>query len=429
MRLPLLKRWLVGPPMPLAQARHERLTKRVALAVFSSDALSSVAYATEEILLVLVLAGAAAAHLTVPIALAITALLVIVAISYQQTIYAYPSGGGSLHRRPGQPRHRARADRGGGVAGRLRPDRLGVGGRRRGGDHLGLSRAIRPTRSPSACCAWRASRWRTSAACGSRVGSLRCPTYVFIVSFGAARRRRRLSAADGDAAAGGAAAGRADGGARPGSSCSAPSRRAARRMTGTEAISNGIPAFRPPESRNAAITLGCMALILGTLFVGITVLASALGVLPAESETVVSQIARRLFGDGPVLLPDPGLDRADPGAGRQHVVRRLPAPGVAARARPLRARVSSPASASAWCSPTASWCWRGFAALLIVIFGGDTHALIPLYAVGVFISFTLSQARHGAALVARARVGLAVRGWSSTASAPSPPASWPWSSR
>ena len=141
MRLPLLKRWLVGPPMPLAQARHERLTKRVALAVFSSDALSSVAYATEEILLVLVLAGAAAAHLTVPIALSITALLVIVAISYQQTIHAYPSGGGSyivardnLGTVPGP-------GRGGGAAGRLRADRLGVGRRRRGGDHLGVSRA------------------------------------------------------------------------------------------------------------------------------------------------------------------------------------------------------------------------------------------------------------------------------------------------
>src|SRR5499426_3840308 len=91
MRLTLLKRWIVGPPMPLAQARHERLTKRVALAVFSSDALSSVAYATEEILLILVLAGAAATHLT----LSITGLLVIVAISYQQTIHTYPSGGGS----------------------------------------------------------------------------------------------------------------------------------------------------------------------------------------------------------------------------------------------------------------------------------------------------------------------------------------------
>ena len=91
----LLKRWVVGKPMPLAQARHERLSKTVALAVFSSDALSSVAYATEEILLVLVLAGAAAAHLLVPVAVAITALLLVVVVSYQQTIHAYPSGGGS----------------------------------------------------------------------------------------------------------------------------------------------------------------------------------------------------------------------------------------------------------------------------------------------------------------------------------------------
>src|SRR5438105_7092164 len=81
--------------MPLAQARHERLRKRIALAVFSSDAMSSVAYATEEILLVLVLAGTASLHLSLPIAVAITALLAIVAISYQQTIHAYPGGGGS----------------------------------------------------------------------------------------------------------------------------------------------------------------------------------------------------------------------------------------------------------------------------------------------------------------------------------------------
>src|ERR671937_2244786 len=94
-RVEWVNRFRVGPPMPLAQARHERLHKRVALAVFSSDALSSVAYATEEILLILVLAGTAALHLSVAISLAITALLAIVAISYQQTIHAYPSGGGS----------------------------------------------------------------------------------------------------------------------------------------------------------------------------------------------------------------------------------------------------------------------------------------------------------------------------------------------
>src|SRR5204862_2957447 len=94
-RVALVKRVLVGRPMPLAQARHERLRKRIALAVFSSDAMSSVAYATEEILLVLVLAGTTALHLSLPIALAITGLLTIVAISYQQTIHAYPNGGGS----------------------------------------------------------------------------------------------------------------------------------------------------------------------------------------------------------------------------------------------------------------------------------------------------------------------------------------------
>ena len=95
MRVALLKRVLVGRPMPLAQARHERLRKTVALAVFSSDAMSSVAYATEEVLLILVLAGAAAISFSIPIALAITALLVIVVISYQQTIHAYETSGGA----------------------------------------------------------------------------------------------------------------------------------------------------------------------------------------------------------------------------------------------------------------------------------------------------------------------------------------------
>src|SRR5262245_22109977 len=91
----LLKRWLLGAPKPTAQARHERLSKAIALPVFSSDALSSVAYATEEILLVLVVAGTAALALTLPIAVAIAVLLAVVATSYQQTIHAYPTGGGS----------------------------------------------------------------------------------------------------------------------------------------------------------------------------------------------------------------------------------------------------------------------------------------------------------------------------------------------
>jgi uncharacterized membrane protein len=95
MRMALLKRWLVGPPMPLAQARHERLGKTVGLAVFASDPLSSVAYATEEILLVLILAGTAFLAYSMPIGVAIAVLIAVVVTSYRQTIRAYPRGGGA----------------------------------------------------------------------------------------------------------------------------------------------------------------------------------------------------------------------------------------------------------------------------------------------------------------------------------------------
>src|SRR5919201_5228570 len=95
MRLALLKKLLVGRPMPLAQAKHERLNKTVALAVFASDPLSSNAYATEEILLVLMLAGSVALSYSLPIAVGISTLLAIVVISYRQTVQAYPQGGGA----------------------------------------------------------------------------------------------------------------------------------------------------------------------------------------------------------------------------------------------------------------------------------------------------------------------------------------------
>src|SRR5262245_1825766 len=95
MRLALVKRLVVGAPMPLAQARHERLSKTVALAVFASDPLSSVAYATEEILLVLMLGGAAALSYSLPVGIGIGALLATVVVSYRQTVAAYPQGGGA----------------------------------------------------------------------------------------------------------------------------------------------------------------------------------------------------------------------------------------------------------------------------------------------------------------------------------------------
>jgi amino acid transporter len=389
MRLLLLKRWLVGPPMPLAQARHERLTKRVALAVFSSDALSSVAYATEEILLILVLAGAAAAHLTVPIALSITALLAVVAISYQQTIHAYPSGGGSYIV--------ARANLGT-IPGLVAAAALLV-------DYVltvSVSVAAGVAAITSAFPELATHKVALGVLCvaGIAMANIRgvresgrifaVPTYVFIASFGLLLviGAYRLLTGTLPPAAPAAVA--------PtealtwflvlrafSSGCTA--------MTGTEAISNGIPAFRAPESRNAAITLGFMALILGTLFVGITVLASALGILPTESETVVSQIARRLLGTGLfyyliqaatalILVLAANTSFAD--------FPRLAS--LLARDRFVPRQFASLGERLVFSNGILVL--AGFAALLVVIFGGDTNALIPLYAVGVFISFTLSQA-------------------------------------
>ena len=384
----LLKRWVVGPPMPLAQARHERLTKRVALAVFSSDALSSVAYATEEILLVLVLAGAAATHLTVPIAISITALLVVVTISYQQTIHAYPSGGGSYIV--------ARANLGTGpglvAAAALLVDYVLT---------VSVSVAAGVAAITSAIPELATHKIAIGVLCvaGIAMANIRgvresgrifaVPTYVFIASFGflvVAGVYRLLTGSLPPAAPAPTAATealtwfivlRAFS-----SGCTA--------MTGTEAISNGIPAFRPPESRNAAITLGLMALVLGTLFVGITMLAAGLGIVPAQSETVVSQIARRLFGTGAlyyliqastalILVLAANTSFAD--------FPRLAS--LLARDRFVPRQFGSLGERLVFSNGILVL--AGFAALLIVIFGGDTHALIPLYAVGVFISFTLSQ--------------------------------------
>jgi len=388
MRLTLVKRWLVGPPMPLAQARHERLTKRVALAVFSSDAMSSVAYATEEILLVLMLAGAAAAHFAVPIALSITGLLVIVVISYQQTIHAYPSGGGSYIV--------ARANLGT-IPGLIAAAALLV-------DYVltvAVSVAAGVAAITSALPEMTGHRLSLAVACVAAIALANIrgvresgrifavPTYGFIASF-------LLMLAVG--------AGRWLTGTLPtavppavpvvetltwfvvlrafSSGCTA--------MTGTEAISNGIPAFRPAESRNAAITLGWMAVVLGTLFIGITVLATALGVLPTADETVVSQIARRLFGAGVlyyviqastalilVLAANTSFadfPRLSSLLARDHFVPRQFAN--------LGERLVF---------SNGILVLAGFAAALLIVFGGETHALIPLYAVGVFVSFTLSQ--------------------------------------
>ncbi len=389
MRASLLKRWLLGAPMLRAQARHERLSKTTALAVFSSDALSSVAYATEEILLILVIAGAAAAHLAVPISVAIAGLLAVVAISYQQTIHAYPSGGGSYIV--------ARAN-------------LGVGAGLVAAAALMIDYVL--TVSVSVAAGVAAITSAIPALLGHRVGlavvcvaaiavaNLRgvresgrvfaVPTYLFIATFvlligaGLTRvARGEITPLAGLPAEGTTALTwflvlRAFA-----SGCTA--------LTGVEAISNGVPAFKAPESRNAAITMGWMAGILAVLFLGITVLAGAFRVAPAEDETVVSQLARAVFGPGPlyylvqaatalILILAANTSFAD----FPRLSSLLARDGYAPRQLATRGDRLVFSNGILILALLAS--------LLIVLFRGQTHALIPLYAVGVFVSFTLSQA-------------------------------------
>ena len=391
MEMSILKRLIVGAPMPLAQARHERLSKTVALAVFSSDAMSSVAYATEEILLILVLAGTAAAHLTVPIALAIAGLLVVVSVSYQQTIHAYPSGGGSYIV--------ARANLGP-TAGLVAAGALLI-------DYV-LTVSVSVAAGVAALTS--AVPWLlthrvllgvvfTAAIAYANLRGVResgrvfaVPTYLFIVTFSALVGTGLFRWLTGTLPAA-AAASETVAATQTltwflvlrafASGCTA--------LTGVEAISNGVPAFKHPEARNAAITMGWMAAVLGTLFIGVSVLASALGITPLADETVVSQVARRLFGDGffyfliqgsttLILVLAANTSFADFPRLNSLLARDRYAPR---QFRTLGDRLVF---------SNGILILAGLAAALIIVFGGDTHALIPLYAVGVFISFTLSQA-------------------------------------
>ena len=384
----LLKRWIVGRPMPLAQARHERLSKTVALAVFSSDALSSVAYATEEILLVLVLAGAAAAHLSVPLALAITGLLLIVVVSYQQTIHAYPSGGGSYIV--------ARANLGP-TPGLIAAAALLI-------DYVltvSVSVAAGVAALTSAFPALHEHRvaFGVSFIALIAFANLRgvresgrvfaVPTYLFVGTFAFMVGTGLWRWMQGDLVP---LPPRVMAETVPltgflvlrafSSGCTA--------LTGVEAISNGVPAFKPSESRNAAITMGWMAGILGVLFLGITVLAWALGVTPSEEETVVSQVARALFGRDVFYYLVQGVTMLILVLAANTSFADFPRlASLLSRDRYAPRQLTTQGDRLVFSNGIVML--GGLAALLIVLFRGETHALIPLYAVGVFISFTLSQ--------------------------------------
>jgi amino acid transporter len=389
MRIALLKRALVGRPMPLAQARHERLGKTVALAVFASDPLSSVAYATEEILLVLVLAGSLALSYSLPVALGIAALLAIVVVSYRQTVQAYPQGGGA---------YLVAKDNLGTLpalvaAGALLTDYvLTVGVSVAAGIAAVTSAlpALRPHRV--ALCVGVTALIALANLRGVRESGrlFAAPTYFFVVSilgmvgYGVlAAVLDWLPEAPYEAHPPGLegiglflllrayAAG-----------CTA--------LTGVEAVSNGVQALKSPEGRNAATVMTALGVLSIAMFLGITYLAYDFGIVPGGDETVVSKIARRVFGGGIpyyavqaatmlILLLAANTSYAD--------FPRLSS--ILSRDRFLPRQFANQGDRLVFSNGILIL--SGFAVVLIVAFSGDTHALLPLYAIGVFLSFTLSQ--------------------------------------
>lgn len=401
-----IKRLLVGRALRTEQAAHERLTKKTALAVFSSDALSSTAYATEEILLVLAVAaaatGGASFSYVIPVSVGIAVLLGIVATSYRQTIHAYPSGGGAyivakenLGTTPGL------------VAGAaLLVDYVLTVSVSIAAGVAAITSAVQGTRyawlndhKVILCLVFIAFIATANLRGVRESGALfATPTYVFVVSFlfmvgfgffhyftygGAAPvpTAEELKTAEGyslqpltlflllGAFSNGCAA-----------------------LTGIEAISNGVQAFKKPEATNAATTLVWMALLLTTMFLGTSVMAYLYHVHPKESETVISQFARIMF-TGPL-------------GWFYYVVQAATAAILVLAANTAFAdfpRLSSLLARDRFLPR--QFANRGdrlvfsngivilaiFSGVLVIAFGGDTSRLIPLYAVGVFLSFTLSQ--------------------------------------
>ena len=388
----LLKRWLVGYPLKTAQAEHERLSKRLALAVFSSDALSSVAYATEEILLVLVPASLAFAHFSIPLSMAIVALLAILTVSYSQIIFEYPQGGGAyvvsksnLGEWPGLT-----------AAASLMIDYV-------------LTVAVSVAAGIAAITSAIPSLFPHRTVLGVLaivlvlIVNLRgvresgkvfaIPTYMFIVSI-----LLMLGAGAGQLLFGTltpltpqtAAAETAFESISLflllrafSSGCTA--------LTGVEVISNGVTAFHHPEPKNAALTMAMMAAVLGTLFLGISTMAYLIGVTPKEDETILSQVAHAILGEGFLYYLVQGTTMGILVLAANSAFAGFP------RLASLLARDGFMPHQMAMMGDRLVFS-NGvvilglFSCLLIVLFAGDTHALIPLYAVGVFLSFTLSQA-------------------------------------
>jgi amino acid transporter len=396
-----LKRILIGPPIASSEEQHQRLIKIIALAVFASDAISSTAYATEEILLVLIARGGEKAFADlVPISLVVVVLLAIVVTSYRQTVYAYPSGGGSyivsrenLGEIPSL------------VAGSsLLVDYVLTVAVSVAGGVAAITSAfasLRPYRV-EICIVFIVLMTVANLRGVKESGRIFAgPTYIYVIAllaligFGLWRvyfgglgpipgQEEALNhLTDNGAAVTGITLFVL---ARAFSS-------GAVALSGVEAISNGVPAFRRPEPRNAAITLVWMGVILGGCFFGVSVLAHHLRPVPqANGETVLSIMGKAVFGDGTlpyfilqfstfaILILAANTAYAD--------FPRLSS--IIARDGFLPRQLANRGDRLVFSNGVLVL--AGLASVLIVVFHGEISSLIPLYAVGVFTGFTMSQA-------------------------------------
>jgi amino acid transporter len=390
-----LKRFAVGRPLETSQEVHQRLSKAKALAVFGSDPISSCAYATEAALLILMSAGNGALHISFYEAIAVVVVLSIVAFSYRQTVYAYPNGGGS---------YIVSRENLGVMPGLIAAAALMI-------DYV-LTVAVSIVAGSAAVTSMLVASGHTLPSSVNLnvilslifivilvLGNLRgirqsgtifsIPTYLFIVSLIAVLVFGLFKAFNGTL-----------------SPSSAPTvlevaqpvtlwlilksfSAGAVAMSGTEAVSNGVPAFQKPESKNAARTLIMMAGLLGVFFLGVSYLSMHMGLVPGE-ETIISQVAKAVFGTGAFYIVFQIATMGILVIAANTAFADFPRlSSILARDNYMPHQFMDRGDRLAF--STGIIALGGIAALLVIVFGGDVNALIHLYAVGVFIAFCMSN--------------------------------------
>jgi amino acid transporter len=386
--------WFIGRPLSTADAPHQTIGKAIGLAVFASDALSSTAYATQEILVILAAAGTMAFGIVFPISIAIVLLLAIVTISYEQTIHAYPDGGGAY------------------IVAR---DNLGEFPALIAGAALLTDYVLTVSVSIASGVAQITSAfpilydYRVWLSVGfilfvmmmnlrgvKESGSaFAIPTFFFVIMMFMAVGTGLFRLLIGDTL--GIVIDPPEMEMLDGFSKITPFlilhafASGTTALTGVEAISNGITAFKEPRSRNAGITLVWMSLILGSLFLGISYLAKEVGVIPSESETVISQLARTIFaGRGTLYLMLIGATTVILIMAANTAFADFPRLGaLVAKDGFLPRQLTYRGSRLVYSSGIVTLAM--IASVILIIFQASVTRLIPLYAIGVFLSFTLSQ--------------------------------------